>query len=118
MVSASGLNGAQISMPNKWQAEWPDVLNQLKPDMVILSFGTNEAYNSELNLEQYRASLQRQVQTLRRAMPDTAILLMAPGSSIQNGRAKSCKARQPALLPEIVAIQRQVAEQEHTLFWD
>lgn len=118
MVSASGINGAQITMPDRWQPAWIDSLRATAPDLLILSFGTNEAFNTNLDLEAYRADLRKQVHSLRQGLPGTVILLMSPGSSIIDQHAKTCATREPHLLPQIVEIQRQVARQERTLFWD
>lgn len=118
IVSAIGINGAQISMPDKWPADWAGALNQLHPDLVILAYGTNEAFNSALSLEEYRQTLRRQVSKIHQALPDTAILLMSPGSSIKNKSASGCQQRQSPLLEPIIEIQKEVAQSEHTLFWN
>lgn len=53
MLSAIGLNGATLNMLDKWQSQWGATLAQMSPDMVILAFGTNEAFNDTLNLAAY-----------------------------------------------------------------
>lgn len=118
VLSALGINGAQVSMLDKWQNNWGGVLKQLAPDMVILAYGTNEAFNTGLSLEAYRQTLQRQIETIRQSTPDAAILLIGPGSSIMHKQEQGCAQRQPALLQPIIAVQQQVARQERALFWN
>lgn len=118
IVSALGINGAQISMLDKWQNNWADTLRMLSPDMVILAYGTNEAFDTTLSLTVYREMLTRQIRNIRQAQPEAAILLIGPGSSIMNKAAVGCQQRQPTLLNPVIRVQKQVAEAEHTLFWD
>ena len=118
IVSALGINGAQISMLDKWQDDWAGTLSMLNPDLVILAYGTNEAFNTDLSLSEYRQTLVRQIQKIRHAEPNAAILLVGPGSSIMHKDATRCEKRQPALLKPIIEMQKQVAKSEQTLFWD
>ncbi|WP_368543955.1 SGNH/GDSL hydrolase family protein [Enterobacter soli] len=118
IVSALGINGAQISMLDKWQDDWPGTLSMLNPDLVILAYGTNEAFNTDLSLSEYRQTLVRQIKKIRKAEPGAAIMLIGPGSSIMHKGAASCEKRQPALLKPIIEVQKQVARSEQTLFWD
>ncbi len=118
IVSALGINGAQISMLDKWASDWPGTLSRLTPDLVILAFGTNEAFNISLSAGEYQQTLIRQIRKIRQAVPDAAILLVGPGSSIMNKNASGCSARQSPVLKTIIEVQKKVAASEHTLFWN
>ena len=118
VLSAAGINGAQLSMLNKWQATWRDTLAQLQPDMVILAYGTNEAFNNDLDIAAYRALLTEQIRALRNQLPESVIMLVGPGSSIMHKQASRCADREPANLSAVNSTQRDVARQEHVLFWD
>lgn len=118
ILSAAGINGAQISMLNKWQSGWQQTLAQLQPDMVILAYGTNEAFNDNLDINAYQALLTEQVNMLRRQLPDTVIMLVGPGSSVMHKQANQCASREPAKLAAVISAQRNVARQEKLLFWD
>jgi len=118
IISAIGINGSQIFMLDKWQDTWPDSLSLLNPDLVVLAYGTNEAFNTDLSLDKYRWTLVKQIKKIRQAKPGVAILLIGPGSSILHKDGMSCERRQPSLLKPIIKVQREVAESEHTLFWD
>ncbi|QMR43209.1 hypothetical protein HV331_26565 (plasmid) [Klebsiella aerogenes] len=118
IVSALGINGAQISMADKWPADWAGVLSQLHPDLVVLAYGTNEAFNTNLSLDEYRQTLRRQIDKIRQSSPEAVIMLIGPGSSIKNKSGSGCAQRQSPLLEPIIEIQKEVARSEHTLFWN
>lgn len=118
IVSALGLNGAQISMLDKWQSNWTDTLKLLEPDLIMLAYGTNESFNTDLSLEEYRQTLVRQIRKIRGSMPGAVILLVGPGSSIMRKNKIGCEQRQSPLLKPVIEVQKQVAKSEHTLFWN
>lgn len=118
IVSALGINGAQISMLDKWASDWPGTLSSLKPDLVILAYGTNESFNISLSPQEYQQTLTGQITKIRQSVPDAVVLLVGPGSSIMNKQASGCLARQSPVLKTIIEVQKKVAASEHTLFWD
>ncbi|PHA05301.1 hypothetical protein COE65_26830, partial [Bacillus sp. AFS051223] len=69
IYSALGINGARLDVLDKWQADWPDTLKALRPDMVILAYGTNEAFDDDLDLDKYRSQLQDKITLLRKTLP-------------------------------------------------
>ncbi|MBD2809407.1 SGNH/GDSL hydrolase family protein [Xenorhabdus sp. Vera] len=118
MLSALGINGATINMLDKWQPEWIDTLSQMKPDMVLLAYGTNEAFNDTLDLATYQRDLTARIQDIRKAMPQAVILLIGPNDSLKNKTAAGCGEQQSTLLDNVIQIQQAVAKKQHTLFWD
>ncbi|CDG20188.1 conserved exported protein of unknown function [Xenorhabdus poinarii G6] len=118
MLSALGVNGATINLLDKWQPQWIETLAQMKPDMVIFAYGTNEAFNDALDLTAYQNDLIAKVQAIRKAIPQTVILLIGPNDSLKNQRAANCDEQQPALLNNVIQIQQAVAKEQRTLFWN
>ncbi|WP_442111992.1 SGNH/GDSL hydrolase family protein [Pseudomonas sp. NUPR-001] len=118
IYSALGINGARLDVQNKWQPGWDTTLKSLRPDLVILAYGTNEAFDDTLDLNLYQAQLQQTLEQLRRNLPRTVLLLVGPPDSIKQRKAHSCAARQPQQLAAIVRIQRDTARQANALFWD
>ncbi|QAV22711.1 SGNH/GDSL hydrolase family protein [Proteus hauseri] len=118
MLSTLGINGATINMMDKWGSQWTETLGQLHPDMVILAYGTNEAFNDTFDLVAYRQQLTNKIRQIRQQAPNSAILLIGPSDSIKNKEAPDCRSQQPQWLTDIVKIQKEVAQQEKTLFWD
>lgn len=118
MLSSVGINGATIAMTGKWQPQWVNTLAQTDPEMVILAYGTNEAFNDTLDLDLYRQQLTNVVRSIRSNMPDAVILLVGPGDSIKNKTAPDCRSQQPANLHNVMRIQQSVAKSEGLLYWD
>jgi len=118
IYSALGINGARLEVQDKWQPGWQDTLKSLRPDLVILAYGTNEAFDDTLDLNLYQAQLKQTLERLRRDLPRAAVLIVGPPDSIKQRKAHSCAARQPQKLAAVIAIQRQAAQQANALFWD
>ncbi|PHM50643.1 SGNH/GDSL hydrolase family protein [Xenorhabdus miraniensis] len=118
MLSALGINGATINMLDKWQPQWINTLAQMKPDLVILAYGTNEAFNDSLDLVAYQNELTSKIKEIRKAIPQAVILLIGPNDSLKNKTAASCSEQQPALLNGVIQVQQAVAKKQHALFWD
>lgn len=53
-------------------------LSVLKPDLVIISIGTNDTYVKNFNPERYRKHYQKFIETIKRAVPHAAILMTVP----------------------------------------
>ncbi|WP_081979804.1 SGNH/GDSL hydrolase family protein [Dickeya chrysanthemi] len=117
MLSALGINGARVSMLDKWRDNWLSTLQMLKPDMVVMAYGTNEAFDQQLDIQRYQQNYSEYVQAIRRVLPEAVILLVGPGSSISNKNGASCRQHQPVLLKPVIQAQREVAQSYHTLFW-
>ncbi|MHA6192853.1 SGNH/GDSL hydrolase family protein [Pseudomonas wadenswilerensis] len=117
-LSALGINGAQLTVTDKWQAGWQETLKSLRPDLLILAYGTNEAFDPGFDLAQYREHLGRIVGDLRRQLPRAVIVLAGPPDSIRQRHAQGCAARVPAVLVDIVEAQREVAKANAALYWD
>ncbi|KAF0867437.1 SGNH/GDSL hydrolase family protein [Pseudomonas sp. LD120] len=118
IYSSLGINGARLDVLDKWQPGWLDTLKALRPDMVVLAYGTNEAFDDDLDLQLYRSQLQEKVTLLRKKLPKSVILLVGPPDSIKRRNAGNCAASQPLPLRQIIQIQKDVAKNSRTLFWD
>lgn len=116
--SALGINGAKLEVMDKWQSGWTDTLKVLRPDMVVLAYGTNEAFDDGLDLTRYEAQLRDKLSVLRQALPKAVILIVGAPDSIKHRNARSCEQRQPQPLRQVIQIQKRVAQQTNALFWD
>ncbi|WP_066220540.1 GDSL-type esterase/lipase family protein [Formosa haliotis] len=74
-----GVNGASFAWYNR-SAYFEKQLQLYKPDMFIISVGTNDAYmpKSSFKPEEFRAYYEDFIQMIQRANPDCAILLTVP----------------------------------------
>jgi lysophospholipase L1-like esterase len=121
-VDALGIVGATQKVITNWQPEAVrDQLGWRRPDLVILSYGTNEAFDIRFDVEGYRADLRRTIRELRDAAPNAAILLIgAPDAGKKTGKGVrvGCRYDLPAALRAVQEAQRQVAREERLLYWD
>lgn len=116
ILSTLGSNGASLSLMDHWQDGWLNQLRAIQPDMVILAYGTNEAFNDTLNLSEYRSQLLQRIRQMRKELPEAVIMLVGPGDSMKDRSGNSCS--QTTMLNNVIHTQREVASTEHTLYWD
>ena len=57
----------------------------MQPDMLIISFGTNESHGKGYNEGRHYAQMTDFLQMLRSSLPDTPILLTTPPGSYERG---------------------------------
>jgi hypothetical protein len=106
-----GINGAQASvLLDANEKIWESEVARRAPALMILAYGTNEANSRAFDAEQYRSDLTAIIARVRLAAPTASILLVGP---------PDCGKLRPLLhLDEVISIQREVAGQQRTAFWD
>lgn len=115
-VSALGINGAELSHLNRWNSQaWQNELANINPQLVILAYGTNEAYNN-VSPEKVRTVLTQRIQQIRSASPQTAIMIVSAPEALRSIGGQ-CGVR-PTQLTAIQHVQKQVAQSQNTLYWD
>ncbi|MDF3013818.1 MAG: hypothetical protein K0Q78_2022 [Cellvibrio sp.] len=121
-LDALGNNGSVANVINRWDSS--SLRSQLQwrnPQLIILAYGTNEAFGKDLVPETYEAELRQAIRSLRGAAPEAAILLVGAPSSAKsrpphiNG---GCRLPLPPSLIKVQNSQRRIARQEGTLYWD
>lgn len=87
IVETVAANGAQNTLWDKWQSAWlrRDLEEISRSDMVILSYGTNEAFNDTLNIQQFQRNITHRIQQIRQALPQSVILIIGASESYQRG---------------------------------
>ena len=116
VLSALGINGYQLNQWDRWNTvAWQNELNVVNPDLIILAYGTNEAYNN-MEIEIVRQTLLKTISQIRNASPNSAIMIIGAPESLKS-TSGSCGVR-PAKLTELQQMQREVAASQHTLYWD
>jgi lysophospholipase L1-like esterase len=74
-----GYVGAQAMLLNKMSEKlFADDLARINPQIVILSFGTNEASNEHLDIAQYTKSYERIIGKISAALPAAAVVMILP----------------------------------------
>ncbi len=116
VFSALGINGFQLNQWNRWNTQaWQQELNVIAPDLIILAFGTNEAYNG-VEIETVKRNLLETIAQIRTASPNSAIMLLGAPESLKS-TAGSCGVR-PEKLTELQTMQKKVAQNQHIFYWD
>lgn len=118
IVSSIATNGAQLSIWNRWSPEWTAELAATESDLVILEYGTNEAFNDRLDKDLYRQNLVASIRKIRQRLPNAVILMVGPGDALLRDASGKCVDRQPPSYKIVKAVQKSVARSEHTLYWD
>ncbi|MCK3656954.1 hypothetical protein A4G19_14925 [Pasteurellaceae bacterium Macca] len=115
VVSGMGINGAQFSHWLKWQANWEHNLKETQADLIILAYGTNEAFNDNLDISEMKQIWVNQIRRIRKSLPNAAILIIGAPESLRS-KVGQCGTR-PLMLDAVQNMQKVIAKQEHTLFW-
>jgi lysophospholipase L1-like esterase len=106
-----GLNGATTSVVARALNEemMKESFAHLKPDLVVINFGTNESSFGSFVDKQYEGELRLAIARVRRTAPGADILIMSP---MDRGERVGGDAIQTmATIPKIVEIQERVAAQ-------
>lgn len=109
-----GVNGATCQ-----SFSTPEHIRQiadLHPDLVILSFGTNEAHGRRYNASEHTAAMNYLIAELKTSCPDVAFLMTTPpGAYVRNGRrGKIINPRTPL----VVENELKFAREHGIAIWD
>ncbi len=118
LYDSLGLNGATTSVlarvlqPVLWKQE----LDRAAPSLVVINYGSNESSFGTFVHKQYPAELRLAIERVRQAAPGVPILIMSPMDRGERSGLNDIETMDT--IPEIVAIQRQVAAETHCAFFD
>lgn len=125
LVENHGVNGALISMLGHLD---PDIvageLRGRDPALIVVAFGTNEAFATDLSEDAYRQLAIERLSALRAMAPRAAILVVGPpdvGVRVGSGRPVAgapCGWRAPGNLEMVKRVLRQVAGEIGLSYWD
>lgn len=76
-VSAMGINGAQLSQWSKWRPGMWEDLAQTKADLIILAYGTNEAFSGNLDISSTERTWRNYIRQIKNTLPNAGILILA-----------------------------------------
>ncbi len=121
-LDALGNNGSVANVINRWDSgSLRSQLQWRNPQLIILAYGTNEAFGKDLVPETYETELRNAIRALRAAAPKAAILLVGAPSSAKSRPPHinaGCRVPLPPSLIKVQNSQRRIARQEGTLYWD
>lgn len=74
-----GVPGATAGTMQLWDAALVrQDMQQLAPDLIILSYGTNESFDDKLNLAVYESSVSETISRLKKLVPQASLLILGP----------------------------------------
>ena len=110
-------NGARADWLLSWNGDLlADSLSRRDPDLVVLMFGTNEASDSDLDIDCFAEQFARVLELLHQAAPGASCLVLAPPDMSERRHGRSTGT--PEILPQIVDIERSVAHASGCAFFD
>ena len=118
LYDSLGLNGATTSVlarvlePELWKQE----LAHAGPTLIIVNYGSNESSFGKFVHTQYANELRLAIQRIRTAAPGVPIMIMSPMDRGERNGLDDIETM--STIPEIVAIQRQAAAEQHCAFFD
>lgn len=120
LVSPIGVNGSRQDIWTRWSPGWLDQLRRSGSDLVIIAYGTNEAFNGQLDPQALAAGLAQGIRQVRQALPEAAVLLLGAPGALDPGKpaALPCGERGVPMHETVKRVQLDVARQEKTLYWD
>lgn len=122
IYDALGVVGATVSILDRWDAA--TVRQQIAdrtPALVVLAFGTNEAYADTINEAAYAGQFVNAIRTIKAAAPNAAIAVIGPPDLLKTQagcRGSACPLTPPGALQQVREIQRGLARSEGFFFWD
>jgi len=117
LYDSLGLNGATTSVlarvmqPQIWKQE----LDHAGPALIIVNYGSNESSFGKFVHTLYANELRLAIARIRQIEPDASILIMSPMDRGERTGLDDIETMDT--IPEIVAIQRQVAAETHCAFF-
>lgn len=115
IVSAMGINGAQWQHWEKWRAGWTRDLAETQADLIIIAYGTNEAFDPQIDLHHTYQQWQHYIELIQDTLPNAGILIIGAPESLKNRKGK-CGTRPPALT-NIQQQQQRLAKNKGLLYW-
>ncbi|MEO6773241.1 MAG: GDSL-type esterase/lipase family protein [Kofleriaceae bacterium] len=134
IVDSLGVVGRRLGSLRSW--DWSIIGEQLAtrdPKLVVLQYGTNEADDPDLVLDDLARYYDDTILRIRAAAPTASILILGPpdmgareaGRSCDHKKPKpdqpmipECEWRTPAILPEIISVEHAAATRNHVAFFD
>jgi lysophospholipase L1-like esterase len=116
VIDSLGINGTRAANMLRWDEPlWQEHLARRAPELVIVSYGTNEVTDTGEPIENYEANLRLVLTRLRKVVATQSCVLMGPGDFPKEmGEAWVERPR----LRQIIEVQRKVAPDFDCGFWD
>jgi lysophospholipase L1-like esterase len=116
VVDTLGISGARMTSSLRWHEDtWIDAIRRRNPDLVTFAYGTNEATNPAMSIQNYERQVREVLARLKKAAPNASCVLISPFDFPQVQGEHST--RRP-VLERIVEAQRRIAAETGCGFWN
>ena len=105
-----GIKRRAVSQWSKWRPGMWEDLAQTKADLIILAYGTNEAFSGNLDISSTERTWRNYIRQIKNTLPNAGILILGAPESLKTAYG-SCGNR-PVLLSEVQQMQQRVAHDE------
>jgi lysophospholipase L1-like esterase len=117
VYDALGANGARARLWEPMNAEhWREQMDLRSPALIVLQYGTNESEDNVVDPKSYAKQLGALIEKVKQAAPSASILVAAPLDRGEKGDGGKLKTRK--LIPELVALQKEIAIAHDVAFWN
>ncbi|MEM9188194.1 MAG: GDSL-type esterase/lipase family protein [Myxococcota bacterium] len=117
VLDTLGINGARSRYHLKWEDSlYREHLAHRDPDLVVLAYGTNEAGDDDVPIEDYESRLRQVVGRVREVAPESSCLLIGPSDRPIREHRRSFRDRPRTM--NLVEVQRRVANELGCGFFD
>jgi lysophospholipase L1-like esterase len=127
LFDSFGVSGATVDIVNHWDpllVQWD--LKQLRPSLIIVAYGTNEAFTFDFDATTYKQVFAQVLKSLRRMAPEASILVVGPpgGQRSSSNQRKSPSTgstgrwETPESVTEVRYIQHDTAVAFGDAYWD
>lgn len=127
LFDSFGVSGATVDIFDHWDpllVQWD--LKQLRPSLIIVAYGTNEAFKFDFNAITYKQVFAQVLKSLKRMAPQASILVVGPpgGQRSSSNRKRSPSTgssgqwETPESVTEVRYIQHDTAVAFGDAYWD
>lgn len=117
LVDAIGIRGRQAKTWLEWnEIILRDMLSILNPDIIVLAYGTNEANDTDYNMDNYERDLRTVLNKMQRVHSTSACILVGPSDRGSKISEKTFSVWERTQL--VAEVQRTVAPEFGCVFWD
>lgn len=111
IIGVNGATCATFSTPERI-----DEITSLRPDLVIVSFGTNEAHGRRYSSAEHLASMRQLWEAIRQNCPDAAFLLTTPPGAYRRAGKRGYMINPNT--PQVVENELSFAKEHNLAVWD
>lgn len=108
VLDSLGIPGARARAQLAWDPQvFESQVRHRAPQLVVLSYGTNEATDKEEDIAVFERQFSRVVERIRQIAPEASCLVLGPTDHVERGEDRSYRAKPRTA--EIIIIERRIA---------